>query len=54
MLTLSKDEGGPSPPTKKQRSVWIVRPYDDGGSHGLVNVYGRFRVQQAQSLGLFV
>ena len=46
--------GGGQPQTRKKRSVWIVRPYDDGGSREPVSVFARFELQRGQNLGLFV
>ncbi|KJR80286.1 uncharacterized protein SPSK_05097 [Sporothrix schenckii 1099-18] len=46
---------GDGPPhTRKKRSVWIVRPYDDGGHRDPVSVFARFQLQRGQNLGLFV
>ncbi|CAK7229112.1 hypothetical protein SCUCBS95973_007110 [Sporothrix curviconia] len=46
--------GDGQPPTRKRRSVWIVRPYDDAGNREPVSVFARFQLQQGQNLGLFV
>lgn len=47
------NDGGP-PHTRKKRSVWIVRPFDDGGHRDPVSVFARFQLQRGQNLGLFV
>ncbi|OAA57118.1 hypothetical protein SPI_07499 [Niveomyces insectorum RCEF 264] len=39
--------------TSQKRSMWIVRPFDDGGNRDVVNVFARFNLQDGQSLGLF-
>jgi hypothetical protein len=31
------------PPERKRRSMWIVRPFDAGPEHGLMNVHARLR-----------
>ncbi|CAK7222868.1 hypothetical protein SBRCBS47491_005010 [Sporothrix bragantina] len=49
-----RDHGDGQPQTRKKRSVWIVRPYDDASNQDPVSVFARFQLQQGQNLGLFV
>ncbi|CAK7262783.1 hypothetical protein SEPCBS57363_000220 [Sporothrix epigloea] len=49
-----RDNVANTPRTRKMRSMWIVQPFDDGGKRDPVNVFGRFRLQQGQKLGLIV